>query len=199
MSIPPTMAKPKNTLDPRLARYIERVRAITIERLSPVGKLRRVEEAARELVAGPLRIGAEHRCVPQRGYGRNLIYRDARSGFVVIAMVWPPNSGGRPHDHGTWGVVAVAEGEVEITNFERDDDGSDPVFAVLRPLGSVRAAPGAIATVLPPHEDFHAVRNALPDRTAVTLHTYGREPRTYHGVDLATGAVAIGELVYDNE
>ncbi len=195
----PLMTKIKTGLDPRLVRYIERVRAIATAPLSDVAKLRRVREAATELVAERVVIGAEFRHVPARGYGRNLLYRDAQTDFVVIAMIWPPHSGGRPHDHGTWGVVAVAEGEVEVTNYEREDGGSNPAFAVLRPLGSVRAAPGATATVLPPHEDFHSVRNALTDRTSVTIHTYGREPRNYHGVDLATGAVAIGELVYDNE
>ena len=34
----------------------------------------------------------------------------------MIAMVWPPGAGGDPHDHCTWGVVAVSEGPVLVEN-----------------------------------------------------------------------------------
>lgn len=186
------------SLDPRLTHYVQRVRSIAREPLSEAAKLRRVRVAAAELVAGPLQIGPEFRRVPERGYGRNLLHRDAETGFVVIAMIWPPGAGGTPHDHGTWGVVAVAEGEVEVTNFEREDDGSDERHATLRSLGTIHAQPGAVAWVLPPHEDFHAVRNPSARGTAVTIHTYGHEPRRFHAVELATRAVELRDLSYDN-
>lgn len=185
-------------LDPRLASYIERVRAIAGAPLSEVAKLRRVREAARELVAQPVRIAPEDRRHPSTGYGRNLLYKDPDSGFVVIAMVWPAGQGGLPHDHGCWGVVAVAEGEVEVTNFEREDDGRDPRRAKLNPLATIRATPGAVAWVLPPHEDFHAVVNPSREHAALTIHTYGREPREFTRVELASGTASIGNLVYDN-
>jgi hypothetical protein len=92
--------------------YIERVRAVTMQPLSDAAKLRRVRELAKELVSQPVRIATEDRRFPAGGYGRNLLYKDPDSGFVVIAMVWPAGQGGPPHDHGCWGVVAVAEGEV---------------------------------------------------------------------------------------
>lgn len=190
---------PARTLDARLIRYIERVRALAAAPLSDAARLRRVREAAAELVAQPVNIAPEDRRFPARGYGRNLLHRDAETGFVVIAMVWPAGQGGLPHDHGTWGVVAVAEGEVEVTNFEREDDGRDPAKAELRSLGTLRAGRGAVAWVLPPHEDFHSVVNASSERAALTIHTYGREPRTFTRVELATGSASPGELVYDNE
>ncbi len=184
-------------LDPRLVRYIDQVRELARAPLSEATRLRRVRAAAAELVSAPVALGPSQRRVPPDGYGRNLLHRDAQAGFVVIAMVWPPGTGGLPHDHGCWGVVAVAEGEVEVTNFEREDDGADPAHATLRPLGTLRAATGAVAWVLPPHEDFHAVRNAT-SAPAVSIHTYGREPRTFHAVDPRTGAVELRTLSYHN-
>lgn len=189
---------PTKTLDARLAQYIDRVRAIASAPLSDAAKLRRVCEAATDLVSKPVKIAPEDRRFPAQGYGRNLLYKDPQSGFVVIAMVWPAGRGGPPHDHGTWGVVAVAEGEVEVTNFEREDDGRDPERAVLRPLGTIRGKPGAVAWVLPPHEDFHCVLNPSQEQAALTIHTYGCEPHDFHRVDLASGAATIGNLVYDN-
>lgn len=185
-------------LDPRLWQYIERVRAIVREPLSPAGLVRRVRAAAEELARAPVRIGPEHRCVPEVGYGRNLLYKDPDSGFVVVAMIWPAGVGGLPHDHGTWGVVAVVEGEVVVTNFVREDDGSVPNRATLVPVATVHGVPGSVAYVLPPHEDYHSVQNARKDRVAVTIHTYGLDPRDYHAFDLATGAVHPGTLGYHN-
>lgn len=189
---------PARTLDARLIRYIERVRALAAAPLSDAARLRRVREAAAELVAQPVNIAPEDRRFPARGYGRNLLHRDAETGFVVIAMVWPAGQGGLPHDHGTWGVVAVAEGEVEVTNFEREDDGRDPAKAELRSLGTLRAGRGAVAWVLPPHEDFHSVRNAMDHGVAVTIHTYGQEPVDYHTVETGSGRVTLGRLEYHN-
>lgn len=193
-----TQPTPAAALDARLVRYFEDVRAIAAQPLSPSAKVRRVRELASALVAAPLVVGPEFRRFPERGYGRNLLYRDPDHGFVVIAMVWPPASGGLPHDHGTWGVVAVAEGEVEVTNFEREDDGRDETHASLRSLGVVHGRPGATATVLPPHEDFHSVRNAMDHGVAVTIHTYGQEPVDYHTVETGSGRVTLGRLEYHN-
>ncbi|MBL8862143.1 MAG: cysteine dioxygenase family protein [Planctomycetes bacterium] len=185
-------------LDPRLAAYVERVRAIAREPLSDVAKLRRVREAALELASGPVRLDPADRQVRADAYGRNLLYLDPDTGFVVIAMVWPPRTGSAPHDHGTWGTVAVIEGAVEVTNFQREDDGSWSDRAVLAQTCTVHAEPGAVATVLPPHEDFHGVYNASDHAPAVTIHTYGSEPREFHRVNLATGVVTLGRLDYDN-
>lgn len=193
-----TTHSPSGTIDARLLHYFQDVRSVAAQPLSNSAKLRRVRELATQLAARPIVIGPEFRHVPERGYGRNLLYRDPEHGFVVIAMIWPPNTGGLPHDHGTWGVVAVAEGEVDVTNFEREDDGRDDTHAILRSLGTLRARPGAVATVLPPHEDFHSVRNPSNEHGAVTIHTYGCEPKDFHRVDLATGSMSIGSLAYDN-
>jgi len=185
-------------LDPRIAAYVECVRGIVREPLSDVVRLRRVREAALEMAARPVSLAPEDRRVRADAYGRNLLYRDAQTGFVVIAMVWPPRMGSAPHDHGTWGVVAVVEGAVEVTNFEREDDGSQPGFAVLRPVCTLHAERGAVATVLPPHEDFHGVYNASDSLTAISIHTYGREPVDFHRVKIATGEITLGRLEYDN-
>ncbi len=185
-------------LDGRLRSYIEAVRGVLGQPLSDSAKLRLVKLAAKELVSGPVRIAPEDRKVPAEGYGRNLLYKDPDYGFVVIAMVWPAGRGGPPHDHGCWGVVAVSEGEVEVTNYNRDDDGRDPSKARLHSLGAIRGKSGWVGWVQPPHEDFHKVVNPSASEGAVSIHTYAREPKEFNKVDLATGAVSKGLLIYDN-
>src|SRR5207245_3032935 len=37
-----------------------------------------------------------------RGYARNLLYRDPAGRFIVVGLVWEPGHCTPIHDHGTW-------------------------------------------------------------------------------------------------
>ncbi len=187
-------------MHPTISRYVERVRSICEEPLSDAGRLRRIRAAAADLVKEPLPLDEDLRRIPEgEGYGRNLIYRDPDHGFVVIAMVWPPNTGGDPHDHQTWGVVAVAEGTVRIENFVRLDDGHAPEHADLEEACTIEGTPGAVGYVLPPHEDIHAISNPSPDAMAISIHTYGRDIVDCNLFRRDSGAVEPIHLGYHNE
>ena len=172
---------------PRLKAYIEEVRDIVRNASSDAQIVERVQVAAKDLVLGPLDMHPDYLRVPEDGYGRNLIYRDREHGFVVIAMAWPPGIQGAPHDHGTWGVVAVAEGEVVLENYERVDDGSDPEEISLKARDCVEGAVGDVGFVLPPEVDFHTVGNRLQDGRSLTIHTYGIDIRECNLVCPETG------------
>lgn len=183
MKAAPTAA-PSSALDPRLLAYIEEVRAWC--RGGPVTRARIevLRDAAARLVSAPFTLAPGQRVVPPTGYGRNLLHRDAQHGFVVLAMVWPPGTGGSPHDHGTWGVVGVAEGEVEVIDYAAEAGGA----TVLRPLARVVGGPGATAYVLPPDHDLHSVANASASRPALSIHTYGAGIERCRVFDRDTGA-----------
>lgn len=183
-------------MDPRLTRYIDAVRKAAAAPLSAAGKLYAVQQAAAELVAAPGAWDPRLRTTPAVGYGRNLVWRDPDTRFVVIAMAWPPGIMGAPHDHGTWGVVAVLDGHVQITDYERDDDGSSADQALLREVGTVVAGPGQVATVLPPHRDFHRVGNASRSTPALSLHTYGSDVQHCHVLDPNTAKLVSRRLDY---
>jgi len=181
-------------MDPHLTEYVGRVREIVRGAWSPTTRLRLVREAATAMAAREIRLSERARHLPETGHGRNLIHRDP-SGFVVIAMVWPPGEGGKPHDHGTWGVVAVAEGKLQVSHYEREDDGSREGYARLRETERIQAGPGAVAHVLPPHEDFHNVEN-VSDRPALSIHTYGKDICQCNTVDLETGKMTVFRPLY---
>lgn len=187
-------------MEPLLRSYVDFVRDACARPLSDPARIRRIRQAAARLVRSGFRLSPEDREVPAgAAYGRNLLYRDPDHGFVVIAMVWPPGVRGEPHDHGTWGVVAVLEGAVRIENFSREDDGSDPRRADLLEVCSLDGAPGDTGYVLPPHEDIHAVSNALADRTSISIHTYGRDIRDCNLFDRETGEVKPVTLEYHRQ
>ena len=81
-----------------------------------------------------------------------------------------PGQGTPLHDHcGLWCVEGVWEGELEITQYELlEHDGERFRF---RAAGGMRAGPGSAGSLIPPHE-YHTIRNASPDRIAISLHVY---------------------------
>lgn len=183
-------------LDARLAAYIEHVRAWCRAGPPTRERIELLRAHAAELVREPLAIPRGFRNVPEHGYGRNRLHTDAEHGFMVLAMVWPPGVGGAPHDHGTWGVVAIAEGEIEVVDYtERPIPGTNDRVE-LHERGRVVGSRGATAFVLPPHEDLHRVRNASTAKPALSIHTYGREIRRCRVFDERTGAVSFGAPEY---
>lgn len=184
------------TMHANLKKYVTSVRSILNEPLSPAGRVRRIRTAAKQLIADGLPLSAEERQIPDHGYGRNLLYRDPDHGFVVIAMVWPPGHSGPPHDHGTWGVVAVTEGEIAIDNYVRDDDGSNPEHATLIHASRIAGPAGTVGYVLPPHEDVHRIGNASASETSVSIHTYGMDIKRCNVFDLETGHAEQEDLSY---
>lgn len=161
-------------LDPRITNYVERVRASCRGGPATRARLDELRAHAAELVSKPLALPASRKVIPAKGYGRNLLHRDEEHGFVVLAMVWPGGIGGHPHDHQTWGVVAIAEGEIEVIDYaERAlDTKGDRVHLTQR--SRIVGGPGATAFVLPPDDDLHRVTNAHATKPALSIHTYGR-------------------------
>lgn len=176
------------------------VRMICANRLSDLYTVRAVEAAAKTFLAKHRNLKMPNGIKSSGAtttYGRNLLHRDEEYGFVVIAMVWPPGTGSPAHDHGTWGVVAVAENEIEVVNYERRDDGSVPNHAELIPVLTVSAPRGSVGHVLPPWNDYHALTNHT-GRVSISIHTYGKEPLEFNRY-LSNGQIQHGRLSYDFE
>ena len=113
-------------------------------------------------------------------------------------MIWPAHADSRPHDHGTWGVVAVLEGDLKVTEYEREDDGSVPGKGRLRQVAELTAGPGTVACALPPHDEHHRLANPT-SATTITVHTYGRAIEACNVFDLDTGTYEVLHPTYTSE
>jgi len=182
-------------VEPRMDDHIERVRHCLSMRTDEKGIIDMVTKSTASLVQTPISLPPENLKTPVEGYGRNLLYQDPDYGFVMVAMVWPPEVGTPVHDHGTWGVVGVNEGRLNVTNYSRDDDGSDPERADLSKLDTISAGEGMAAHVLPPDEDIHKVWNPTAKR-AVSIHTYGESVNVCNVFDLDEGTIEQRRLSY---
>jgi predicted metal-dependent enzyme (double-stranded beta helix superfamily) len=158
-------------------------------------------EVARErcetLLKNGVELTDEFRVVVPGQYSRNLVYRDPRGLFVVIALLWKENTVSPVHDHASWGVMGTIESTIHITNYDRVDDGSSPGMAHLKEREELDSGAGGVQIVNPPTIDIHRMANPTGKRT-VTLHTYGRETDACNVYDLKSGRMGTVSLRYAN-
>ena len=128
-------------------------------------------------------------------YTRTLLVRAPH--YEVVVMRWSPGSISPIHDHGNshcW--VLMLEGSLDVENFERSDDGSNPI-ATLRPTGRIALCRGDVDHRCGPQE-LHRVRNAT-DEMAYSLQLYSQPIDTYTVVDARAGHSRIVTATCDLE
>ena len=104
------------------------------------------------------------------------LYHSPEKLYSVRAFIWEPNETYPVHDHGAWGLVGACINRVGERKFARLDDSSDINRAELKPVAEAELAPGQMTYVLPQNDGIHQMA-ALDDRTAVTIHVYGKPVR----------------------
>jgi predicted metal-dependent enzyme (double-stranded beta helix superfamily) len=121
-------------------------------------------------------------------FANNLLYRPKDRAFSITAGNWLPGQTTPIHDHLTWAVVGVYEGEERESIFRRTDDGSDPKRAALE-LASERTNTRGHATVLG-KAGIHRIDN-VSKSPSLSVHMYGVDIGTLerHSYDPVTGAV----------
>ena len=98
---------------------------------------------------------------------------DEELGFTVVVLLWEPGAITPIHDHATWCVFGVLEGELEVTNYELlgELDG-DKLNVRETTRGSLSA--GTMGDNGDPAGEIHRVRNTGLQR-AISLHIYGSD------------------------
>lgn len=82
-------------------------------------------------------------CGDQVPRGLKVLYEDPKLGFQVLAHINDKARVSPPHDHGaSWAIYGQATKYTEMTEWAREDDGSDPQHAKLKPLKKYRLNPG---------------------------------------------------------
>src|SRR6516165_5988571 len=70
-------------------------------------------------------------------------YEDPALGFQILAHINDKARVSPPHDHGaSWAIYGQATHYTDMTEWEREDDGSDPQHAKLKPVKKYRLMPG---------------------------------------------------------
>jgi len=133
----------------------------------------RVERALLAAIADPLIVLPDCMHAPITGhYARRELYRSAHYGYSVIAMTWGPGQGTPLHDHdGLWCVEGVWQGALRFTPHRLLESRGDRCR--LEPLPARAGERGSTGNLIPPDE-YHVLRNASDEETAISVHVYQR-------------------------
>ncbi|MFG2196303.1 cysteine dioxygenase [Streptomyces sp. NPDC048639] len=103
-------------------------------------------------------------------YRQHVLHAETDGSFSVVALVWRPGQCTPVHDHVSWCVTGVHEGEESERRYRLVPDGTT---AHLVATEDVLNPTGAVCGFAPPG-DIHRVRNA-GTTTAISIHVYGAD------------------------
>ncbi|MBV6697984.1 cysteine dioxygenase family protein [Kitasatospora aureofaciens] len=103
-------------------------------------------------------------------YRQHVVHAEEDGGFSVVALVWLPGQQTPIHDHVSWCVAGVHQGQESETRYRLVSDGRT---AHLVETEHVAGPAGTVAAFAPPG-DIHLVRNAC-STTAISIHVYGAD------------------------
>lgn len=129
----------------------------------------------RELLKDERLVPEEYRRPLPDKYAQYLLYKPEDEAFSIVAFVWGAGQTAPIHDHLTWGLVGVWQGQIEETRYRRirRNVNGDEAYS-LEELSKVRPAAGDISFVYPPDHDIHGVSNPFTE-SAITVHVYGTD------------------------
>jgi predicted metal-dependent enzyme (double-stranded beta helix superfamily) len=104
-------------------------------------------------------------------YTQHILHVAPDRSHSVVALVWYPGQVTPIHDHVSWCVVGVYEGEESQTLYHLAEDADGPCLVE---RGRETAGRGSATALLPPAENIHRVANAGSDR-AISIHVYGAD------------------------
>lgn len=124
---------------------------------------------ARYLAARPVLPEVYRRADPDE-YTQHIMHVEPDGGFSIVALVWLPGQHTPVHDHVSWCVTGVYEGQEREERFALDGAGDS---ARLRPVEDVVNPAGQVCGFAPPG-DIHRVRNCC-DALTISFHIYGAD------------------------
>jgi cysteine dioxygenase len=167
---------------------VDRLRCLNVRH--PSNEVAAIVRAAARLRADELHPAAGF--APGR-YRRHLIARTET--FELLLLCWSADSRSPIHDHGgSWGVVCVQSGALQIDDYVVVDDRGRDGSATIAATGSFAMRAGDIDMRLP-ERDLHEVRprNGL----AISLHFYARPIDRFRIFDPTAGTCRSVESSYD--
>ncbi|MFI6448726.1 cysteine dioxygenase [Kitasatospora sp. NPDC050543] len=103
-------------------------------------------------------------------YRQHVLHAEPDGGFSVVGLVWLPGQETPIHDHVSWCVAGVHQGQESERRYRLVSDGRTGHLVATE---SVVSPQGSVAAFAPPG-DIHLVRNACTS-TAISIHIYGAD------------------------
>ncbi len=168
--------------------FIQDVDGIIREYSSESEILLHLKPALERLVSSPASVPAKAFTPRKDRFAMNLLQMPTDEAYSIIGGVWHPGQTTPIHDHLTWALIGVYEGEEREALFRRTDDGSNPKLAKIQQV-SERVNKKGHVTVLG-HSGIHRVDN-ISLKPTTSVHVYGRDigNTDRHSYDPVTGEI----------
>jgi len=150
--------------------------------------LREIKRLLEKLIRIPGSVPSEAFTPRKDRFAMNLIHMPSDELFSIIGGVWHPGQTTPIHDHLTWALIGVFDGEEREALFRRTDDGSNPKIAKIEKVSEKINTKGHV-TVLG-HRGIHRVDN-ISGKPTTSIHVYGRDigHAERHSYDPVTGEI----------
>ncbi len=153
-----------------LDRLIAAVRAVVQSETDPSRAGKAVAELLQPHLALPDLLTEKQKTPDECAYCRHILHVEPGGSFSIVALVWLPGQDTAIHDHVSWCVVGVHQGEEDEITYRLAGDELDRHLVVTD--HSVNAI-GSVVALVPPG-DIHRVKNSC-DHVAVSIHVYGAD------------------------
>jgi predicted metal-dependent enzyme (double-stranded beta helix superfamily) len=157
-------------MTPRLATLIRAIRGAVRATGDPAGVAGRVAAALQPNLHEPDLLAPAQRASNPAGYQQHILHVEDDGSFSIVSLVWLPGQATPTHDHISWCVVGVYEGEEHESQYRLAQEGST---TCLIEAGQSVNPTGTVAAYTPPG-DIHKVTNRGP-AMAISLHVYGAD------------------------
>jgi predicted metal-dependent enzyme (double-stranded beta helix superfamily) len=172
----------------RLQEFSKDVDGVVRGYLSESEILLHLKPVLEKLVSSPSSVPAKAFTPRKDRFAMNLIQMPEDEAYSIIGGVWHPGQTTPIHDHLTWAMIGVYEGEEREALFRRTDDGSNGKLAKIQQV-SERVRKKGHVTVLG-HTGIHRVDN-ISLKPTLSVHVYGRDigNAERHSYDPVTGEI----------
>jgi 3-mercaptopropionate dioxygenase len=165
-------ATTRAAVTPRLNDLAFAIRAGVRSAVDPRGQADRAAAALQVFLAHPDLLFSAQREPDPSHYRQHVLYVDDEGAFSIVALVWLPGQTTPIHDHVSWCVVGVYDGQEHEMRYRLTQDATTQYLVE---NGEGTNPKGSIAALTPPG-DIHRVENRGPG-VAISVHVYGADIR----------------------
>jgi predicted metal-dependent enzyme (double-stranded beta helix superfamily) len=155
---------------PALATMTDEIRTFVTQGLSEAETGEEVASVVSDYVNKEILLKPEYRVGDPERYKQHILHVEPDGSFSIVSLVWLPGQETAIHDHVSWCVVGVHEGEESEERFSVVEANGE---SHLRLEGTVTNPEGLVVWLSPPG-DIHRVTNT-DQKTTISIHVYGAD------------------------
>lgn len=99
------------------------------------------------------------------------LYENGPNDILITVICWRKGVMSSVHDHKTWAVIGIVQGQETHQIWRRFDDGSQDGYAKVEPTNRMTLCEGQIISL--PADGIHSVVNDSDLETTIGIHVYG--------------------------